>query len=160
MNDKVISMTILDSIKAAVTKTTEQVQKTGDSLHLQAKLGMAEFEDYLEQKRKDTKDAANNLSEQLDSIATSLNETKDNAAAEVDHLKVQVALGKMEGKDSIENAQNALTQYASQLDTALASTKALEAKKVEELKTNISEYIEKASVLKATIKEKLDRSNS
>lgn len=149
-------MTTIETIKSTINETIDHAQMKVDALKLQTALGKAELEDNLEEKRKAAADAAAHLSKYLESIGATAGDVKESINTEVENLQVQVALGKMEGKECIENAKDEVTKYAGQFESVLEKAKIIEEEKVGEVKEKLSDYMAKMSTLKASMEAKVE----
>jgi chromosome condensin MukBEF ATPase and DNA-binding subunit MukB len=149
-------MTTIETIKAEINEQMNHAQMITDEIKLQLTLGEAELNDSIIAKRKEASAAAAELSDYLTDIGASFGDVKDNILANVDNLKLQVALGKMDSKEVIIQAKTELTKSTDQFEKALESTKSIQTEKVEQVKNKISDYMNKVSSLKASIEAKIE----
>lgn len=149
-------MTTIETIKAEINEQINHAQMKVDAVKLQLALGEAELNDTIIAKRKDAAEAAAELSDYLTDIGASFGAVKDNISANVDNLKLQVALGQMVSKEVILQAKAELTKSTEQFEIALESTKSIKDEKVTQVKGKVSDYMTKVSSLKASIEAKID----
>ncbi|WP_019028025.1 hypothetical protein [Colwellia piezophila] len=149
-------MTTIETIKAEINEQMNHVQMKTDEIKLQVALGEAELNDSIIAKRKEAAVAATELSDYLTDIGASFGDVKDNISANVDNLKLQVALGKMDSKDVIIEAKAELIKSTEQFEKSLEKTKSIQAEKVEQVKDKVSNYMTKVSSLKASIEAKIE----
>ncbi|WP_440875899.1 hypothetical protein [Thalassotalea sp. PLHSN55] len=149
-------MTSIETIKSAINETIDHAQMKVEALTLQASLGKADLEDNIKAKRKAAVVAAAELSTHLEEIGVTASDVKESINTEIENLQLQVALGKMEGKSSMEQAKNEVTKYAGQFESVIEQAESIEAEKVEQVKVKLSDYMTKMSDLKASIEVKVD----
>lgn len=149
-------MTTIEAIKSAINESIDHAQMKVEASKLQASLGRANLEDKLEDKRKATVRAATNLSTHLEVIGVTASDLKNNIDTEIENLQVQVALGKMEGKESIEKAKDEVTKYAEKFESVIEEVENIKTDKVEGVKEKLTDYMIKVSDLKASIEAKVD----
>ncbi len=153
-------MTTIETIKSAINEELDHAQMKVEALSLQTTLGKADLADNLKDKRESAINAATELSKYLESIGVTANDLGDNINSEVENLKLQVALGKMESKESLEKAKDALTKCAGQFEDVVGELKIIQHEKISEVKGKLSTYMAKMSQLKATIEAKVVNNNA
>lgn len=147
-------MTTIESIKTNITENLNHAQMKADAVKLQFTLGKAEFNDKIREKRVAVVNAADNLSIHLAEIGASAGTVKDDISAKVDNFKLQVALCKMEGKKSVEQAQAEFIKASIQFELAIEKTTSIAQEKYNQVKFNMTDYMAKISSLKASVEAK------
>lgn len=149
-------MTTIESIKASINEQIDHAKVKVEALKLQASLGKAELNDAIEQKRIEAAKSAADLRDHLKEIGVSAGEALEHLNAKVDNLSVQVALGKMESKDAVQQAKDKVTQYAHQFESALEQAGKVEEEKLAKVKEKFAHYMTKMSELKASLEAKIE----
>lgn len=80
-----------------------------EELQVQSALGKAELEDKFEEIKKETREQYHNLKSEINSKLHS-NENYNNLKAKLEHLEVQLALGKAETKELLEEQKENLSK--------------------------------------------------
>lgn len=92
---------IISFLKLSATKLEE--------FQVQSSLGKAELEDKFEEIKKETREQYHNLKSEIDSKLRS-NESYNIIKSKLEHLEVQLALGKAETKDLLEEQKKNLSK--------------------------------------------------
>jgi ribosomal protein L29 len=103
-------------------KFADFLRKSADkleALQVQAALGKAEFGDRLEEVKKDTLAHINKVKADAKALAEKGKEKADDVLAKIQHLEVQLALGKAETKDELEKQKKNLAEAMHKLKQAL-----------------------------------------
>lgn len=88
-------------LKNAATKLEE--------LQVQSALGKAELSDKLEEIKKETKDKVNHLKWDVNSVIEDGKEAYNHLKTKMEHLQVQLALGKAETADELHEQKKKIT---------------------------------------------------
>lgn len=91
-----------DFLKTATKKIEE--------LQVQAALGKAELSDYFEDLKKESRNEYHNLKSKFNSKLEQTIEKKDEIQRKLEHLELQLALGKAESKELLEEQKIKLKQ--------------------------------------------------
>ena len=81
-----------------------------EELQVQSALGKAELEDKFEEIKKETRDQYHHLKAEVNSTLQKDSEQWNKVKAKFEHLEVQLALGKAETKDMIEEQKKNLSK--------------------------------------------------
>jgi hypothetical protein len=81
-----------------------------EELQVQSALGKAELEDKFEEIKKETRDQYNHLKAEVNSTLQKDGEQWNKLKAKFEHLEVQLALGKAETKDMLEEQKKNLSK--------------------------------------------------
>lgn len=81
-----------------------------EELQVQSALGKAEFEDKFEEIKKETRDQYHHLKAEVNSTLQKDGEQWNKIKAKFEHLEVQLALGKAETKDMLEEQKKNLSK--------------------------------------------------
>lgn len=157
-------MTTIDKIKSSINEQIDHAQIKADALKLQASLEKDELENNIKVKAKEAQDAATKLIDYLESIGASatasINQSVEDGKEAInqgtDTLKVQFALGKMDGKDTVQKVKDDISKYSNQFEMELSKAKEIEGKVADKVKAGLTDYMTKMSKLKATIEAKVE----
>ena len=149
-------MKSLTAIKAEVNRSLDHARMKAEAVRLQLTLGKAEFNDNLIVKQEEATQAAQHLSQYLSEIGASVGKMEADIATQADNIKLKVALGKMEGTESLEEVKAELTRATSQFENSFEGIERVEAEKVSQVKAKLSDYMAKVSSLKASVEAKLE----
>jgi len=103
-------------------KFAEFLRKSADKLEefqVQASLGKAEFSQRFEEVKKDTLAHINQVKADANALAGKSKEKMDELRAKMQHLEVQLALGKAETKEEMEKQRKVIADAVHKLKHAL-----------------------------------------
>ena len=113
----------MEEDKSVQEQTTSKLQKVKgeiEHLELQLALGKAEAADKFDEKKKELHDTVNKAKEELGKVTGKGKELASQITPELEHLQVQLALGKAESLDSYheleKNAKDAMHQISLKSD--------------------------------------------
>lgn len=149
-------MATLEKMKTTVNNQIDHAQIKVEALQFQASFGNKALIDNIQLKLKSMMIAAISLSQYLETIGAAVGEAKNAINIEIDNLQMQVVLGDMEGKESVESVKDSLTKYAGQFEKSLELTKNIEQEKITHVYVKLFKYMEKISILKASVEAKLE----
>lgn len=149
-------MTSIKTIKSAINESIDHAKIKMEALKQQAAATEAKVDEKIEEQRKAVVKAAGDLGDHLKEIGASANEVGEEIKAKVDNVDVQVALGKMECKDSAQKAKEEVAKYAHEFEQSIEKAKAIEDEKLEQVKSKFADYMTKMSEFKANVEAKVE----
>jgi hypothetical protein len=99
-------------------KATQKIEE----LQVQAALGKAELTDYFEELKKESRTEYNDLRAKLNSKIEQAKEKKDEIKGKLEHLELQLALGKAESKEVLEEQKKNLKQAFNEVKDLIEKT--------------------------------------
>lgn len=149
-------MTTIKKIKSDINENINYAQMKTDAVRVQLALGKTEFNDHIIAKQIEASNAAEELSKHLMNIGVSAGEIQNDIISNVDNLRLQVELGKMEGKTAIEQFTSEQAKYSEKFEKSIEKVKKIEQEKIQEVKVKVLDYLTKISNFKANIAAKVD----
>lgn len=152
-------MATFKSIKQDLQNSLEKAQSFTDRAKVQAALGQAELNDVIDEQQLALNSAIENLTDKASQLGVVAEDVTDQIKSKTDALKVQAALGQMEGKDAFSKAKDSIEQQLEEAEGLLDKAEAQSEEQMAQLKDSIGVYVEKARDFKASVAAKMSQLN-
>ena len=143
-------MTFIKDLRASIDTGLDKLEAKAEALEAHFELTEDAIEDRIESMGKSLKEAAETLHDKIsDSVS---DETRTRIRASLEHLQVQLALGKAEGRDAYNEKKKQISRAIADFNAELDAAEAADAKSAtSELDGAVKDYVESAVFMEAEL---------
>jgi hypothetical protein len=125
-------MVRVSDIRKSIDKRVDAWEKSALAFEAQLDAGKAAVADRIEQQKDRVGDALDRAKDALDRSVDTADATKEELRSDLDHVKVQLALGKMETRQAYEEQKKKISDAVGRLEASLDAREAASDRAIEE----------------------------